>query len=82
MTSRDEGALALRFNFDIFRSLFKSLFSNALFHEIEGPGGIKTKCDACGAKVGAMEFHLCSQMAVRSVEASFAKLRSPVAASI
>ena len=68
----DQGALALSFNFSIFRNLFKSFFSNALFHEIEGPGGVKTKCGACGAKVNAMEFHLCSQMAVRSVEASFA----------
>ena len=81
-TMSDQGALALSFNFSIFRNLFKSFFSNALFHEIEGPGGVKTKCGACGAKVNAMEFHLCSQMAVRSVEASFAKLRSPVAASI
>ena len=30
-----------------------------------------SKCSACGATVGPMEFHSCSQMAARSVEASF-----------
>ena len=83
-TSNDMRALARNFDIGVlFNRMMKSVLSpSALFHEIEGPGGVKTKCDACGAKVGALEFHLCSQMAIRTVNASFAKLRAPVASVI
>ena len=81
-TMSDQGALALSFNFSIFRNLFKSFFSNALFPRSKGPGGVKTKCAWRVARVNAMEFPPVLPDGVRSVEASFAKLRSPVAASI
>ena len=42
------------------------------FSTAQSAASSSSKCSACGATVGAMEFHSCSQMAARSVEASFA----------